>query len=517
VGYSTILFNFLFMVEKVCSDVDGGLEDAMSNPEIARIVALVKRNHVVTQIMQDYDHDSVTQGFPEAWMVADAFAGRLKEIPREAVLGDLARLKELWADAIEQEGITDEDLLEDLQMVWVYARFTNPTVKRLEETISVIEGTEDTAVFASGLAAINATIEQFTKPAGLVKMERGNPGEEGYESGEFNEILQAPGKVKEGWRVIEKVDLANKIVVIGSVYGGTFAQSQDMMRQAGREVTYMTISQFIEEGLPDDTDFVHCETSNNPPLRVMPLERVVAEAKRVGELRGRKVYTSFDNTFTPLTVQPAVRGVDFVVHSITKYLGGHSRYLGGSVSGKTENIRQFMNLKHGRRMVYGANMDRGVAREFLESMKDLPERLYRATQNARKVKVIAENFGLEVRHVESDMGEYGWRYNKIRNKKIPQSISNGMINIDFGTVESARQFIDEMVKEGIGKGAVSLGCVKTYYSIPAETTHSEMPRDEQEKVGITPGMVRISCGVESDLVEKFEKVLTRLFSGRAVA
>jgi len=278
----------------------------------------------------------------------------------------------------------------------------------------------------------------------------------------------------------------------------------------------MSIRQFVKEGLPNDTDFVHCETSNNPSLRVIPLERVVEEAKRVGELRGKKVYTAFDNTFTPLIVQPAKHEVDFVVNSTTKYLDGHSEELGGSVSGKAEEIGKFKDLKCGRRMVYGANMGRAAAKGLLGKMRDLPERLYLATQNAKKVKAIAERFGLmkEVRHIESDMEEYGSRFNRIRNRNIPQTISNGMINIDFRSVENARRFIDEMVKEGIGKCAVSLGSAKTYYSIPAETTHSEMPKEEQEKVGIAPGMVRISCGVEPDLAEKFEKVLKRLFPER---
>jgi len=493
------------------SDLD--LQEVLADPEIADITNTLRRTALIARMIGEGDGSGshITQGFPNAEMLREAFAGRLKQIPDEFLKESMDSLHLRWQSVIKAHGITDDELIAGLRKVWIYGRLTDPTVESFESAISLLEGTEDTAVFATGLAAINAVVQQFTKPAGLINMRKGDEGDEGFQSGEFNEHSEVPSKQKQGWMFFERVK-PGKIVVVGSIYGGTFAQMQYNKNRTGRDVCYMTISEFMSQGLPDDTDMAYCEASNNPMLRVVPLDRVVSEAKRVSELRGKRVVTVVDNTFTPLIVRPADHGVDFVVHSTTKYLGGRSEHLGGSVSGRADDIAQFRGLGDGERMLHGANMDRGVAGKFLDGMHDLPERLLRATVNARKVKVIAEKYGWKVRHIESDMEGYGSRYAEIRNEKIPPAISNGMICIDFGSAEKARKFVDMMISEGIGKGAVSLGSVTTYYSIPAETTHSEMPAKEQLRVGITPGVVRISCGVEPDLAEKFEMVAEKLDS-----
>jgi methionine-gamma-lyase len=192
---------------------------------------------------------------------------------------------------------------------------------------------------------------------------------------------------------------------------------------------------------------------------------------------------------------------------MTKYIGGKSEDLGGSISGKEELINQLLDLNSGKRMLGGGVMAPRVAKEFIHNLKDLPERLHRATVSAKAVKQIAQKNGVTAKFIEE-----AENFSVIRNKNLPEStISNGMVSLYFDTQDQAHEFIDTMIQLGIGKGAVSLGAGTTYYSIPAETTHSELDEEAQEKVGITPGLVRVSCGEEPDLAEKVKDVLWSMF------
>ena len=483
------------------------VEAILSVPEIAAVRELVRQNTVIADILKE---EHVTQAFSKSEYARMAFAGELAKVPAEDVEKMLAEVWEECKDVLEINGITEHVLREVFEKVWVYSRYSCPTNELLEEIVSELEGAEKTAVFASGLAAISALTYQFTEP-NRWKVRKGDEEKTIYSP-------DRDGHAEDGWEETEKVS-AETIVVIGSIYGGTYAQLMETCRQTERKFVHLSITDFLEQGLPDDTAMAYFEASNNPTLRVVPIDRVVSEAERVSAIRGKKVITVCDNTFTGGTVRPVEFGVDLSVHSMTKYMNGRSEDLGGSISGKAELVDQVKGLDRGQRMLYGGVMSPRVARPFMKYIGDLHERLYKATQNAKGLKALAQEFDLAVRFIEDAKAEYAERYNKIRNPRIPMTVSNGMITIDFGSSEKAQDFVDTMIEEGIGLGAVSLGSMTTYYSIPAETTHSEMPSEEQEKIGITPGMVRISCGVESDLVDRTRKVLEKLIGdgGEAVS
>ncbi|MFA6436369.1 MAG: PLP-dependent transferase [Candidatus Gracilibacteria bacterium] len=442
------------------------LEEFLAVDVIADFTRKLRENAVLVDILC---HEGVTQDFCKAADMAAAFKGELTEMPEADVEAKVAAVKLSCASVINDNGITDEQLRSLFRRVWVYARLSHPSVQLAEEVISEMEGAEATAVFSSGLAAINAVVEHSTSPA-----RRGEQGE--YVNG-------------------------GKIVVIGSVYGGTHAQLVDTAEKTGRVVEFLTLEEFEQKGLPPDTKLVFFEPCNNPTLEIMPLSAIVEAAHTIG------AQVACDNTFTPLSVKPLELGVDVVLHSLTKYAGGKSEDTGGSASGHTAFISQFSDLHHGKRMVGGASMAARVAWALLQNMQDLPERLYKATQNARALKAVAEQYGLTVHFVEDDSN-----YASIRNPKIPNSVSNGMLAVDFETQEKARAFVDNMAAKGVGRSAVSLGSVTTLYSIPADTTHSEMLPADQLKVGITPGLVRVSCGIEENLVAKAGEVLSELFA-----
>lgn len=440
-------------------NIKGQREELAVNPQIMEIRALVLRNIHLARIL---GKQHTTQAFSTAGELAAAFQGRLQsagQIGEEA----MKKAKEDHAGIIRLAGIMDVDLEKVFQQVWIYSRLTNPTNQLLEEVIAKIDGAERTAVFASGLAAIDAAVRQFVPPAS-----------------------------RDG----DKYITGGNIMVIGSIYGGTYAQLMNTCKETGREFRHLSITDFLKDGLPDDTSMVFCESSNNPTLKVVPLNDVAREAKRVGAV------SVCDNTFTPLSVRPVENGIDLTVASMTKYFNGKSEDLGGSVSGSAAMIAPFLDLHEGRRMLGGAIMAPRVAKEFLKHLVTLPERLLRATQNAKGVRNAAVNAGFRVKTVE-DFPEY----TAMRNNDIPHSVSNGMVALFMDDAQQASDFVDAMIRAGVGCGAVSLGSEHTYYCIPSQTTHSEMPEDELDRIGITPGLVRISCGAEPDLIERFEQIL----------
>ena len=442
------------------------LKVVLEDPSIKRFVEIIEKNKVLVDVINDFQ--LITQAFPDAETLIQAFNGQLPKMPDMVVDAQMESAKRKHGGLMKKHGIDDCDVRALFEKVWIYARLAVPTNELLEESISVLEQTEKTAVFSSGLAAIRAAINQFTAPA---------------RKGENGEYV-----------------MGDKVVVIGSVYGGTFAQFENLIGgQGGREVCYMSIDDFNEKGFDRDVSMVYFEACNNPTLEVVPISKVVEEAKRVG------AKTVCDNTFAPISICPAELGVDLVVHSMTKYFNGRSEDIGGSVSGSADLISQFSDLHKGERMVGGAIMAPRVAGEFVKNISDLVERLYYSTQNARAIKKIANKCGFNVRTIE-DYKEYS----ENRRSSLHESIASGMIALYLDSLDQAKVFVDAMIGEEAGIGAVSLGSINTLYSIPSATTHSEMPQEEQERVGITPGLVRISCGIEDDLVDKFEKVLEKM-------
>ncbi len=435
----------------------------MNAPAIRELLELTKKNAALAECMSA----SVAQRFLHAADLEAAFQGALphnspEDVEREmtTILQNLHHRRQL-----EEAGVTRDDLKRILEIPWIYARFSHPHLKLAEAVLSKMEGTEDTAVFGTGLGATRAAFELLSRPA---------------RSGEGGEYIAG-----------------DKIVAVGSVYGGTFAQLQNFLtRETGRRAEFITLKDFLEGKCPQDAALIYFESCSNPTMEVMPIPEIVGRAQKIG------AKTVCDNTFTPLTVQPAMHGVDLVVHSMSKYIGGHSEDLGGSLSGKASLIGHVYGTEAGERMVGANPMMPRVALAFLKNMTDLPHRLHGATQQARVLKAVFKTYGLEAVSIDDSPV-----YSRLRTPGLPHTMSNGMLCIDFGSREQAYLFTDTMAAKNVGRLCVSLGSVNTYYCPPAQTTHSEIPPKEQLKVGIKPGLVRISCGLESNLIPTVSGVL----------
>lgn len=387
-----------------------------------------------------------TEGFSSAQEIAEAFQGKASDVIKEKI----------------EQG-EDPDVL----CRWIYSRVSNPQCRLLESVLSQLEKTEGAAVFASGMAAISAVIEQYTQ---------------GPKKGENGEYLSG-----------------DKIVVIGTLYGGT-VQRMHLAKQEGRLVEFMSIADFQADGLPADTKLVYFESVSNPTLEVAPIDDIMSAVKAIGGC-----VSVCDNTFTPLSVRPADHGVDFVVHSMTKALNGKSGNLGGVICGSEEKIKQLSDLHTGVRSLKGGVMAPEVAHEFLETIQSLPHRLLDATENARHLSTLAELKGLKVNVLANNSD-----LTKVQVPDVDSNVIGGLMTIDFGTREKAHQFVDQMIAERAGLAAVSLGAETTYFSIPADTTSSELTEEELAAQGISEGLVRISCGSEISLAQDFERVLKKL-------
>ena len=490
--------------------------EVRSDPAISAIQTDLRKNWAVAEILFDSSIAHVTQNISSR-LNKKAFKGisvaELKEVGDEdyaeyyeKVAAEADQLMKDHAEFAEREGIVKEDLLRELEKLWIYYRLTHPILEQLEKSISRIEGSEATAAVPSGLSALDVVLDQYAKTPGLIKARNSKTGEEK----ELHGALLQHDEWKD-WQFVDKVE-PSQILIVGAVYGGSHQQFVKRMEQKGIRTIFMPISDFVEEGAPDGTIFIINEISNNPILRVSNMEKTADEKKRLEEQSGKRVHVISDNTFTTGTVRPLDHGADFVINSATKYYNGRSEDMGGFISGRVEDLAPFLSLEYGERMVDGPIMSLSTVRNYLKNILDLYERLYLATKNARAVKRIAEKYGLEVRHMEcDDIPGYGDRYAKVKNPEIPDSISNGMLMIDFQSVENAFDVSDALEAGGVGKSCVSLGGVDTYYCNPATTTHSELSPEAQEAAKIEPGMLRISCGVEENLPEKFDEVCRRLF------
>jgi methionine-gamma-lyase len=408
-----------------------------------------------------------TQPFQTAEEIKLAFSGDLEQLSLEEVLVRVKSARERMHWALEKHGISDNELTNLYRKIWVYSRYTTPMHFLLERSLADLEGGQCALVFASGMAAVSAVLQQYTQGA-----EKGENGE--YVDGDL-------------------------VVVIGSIYGGSYACIQNLVRTTGRRYQHLPLSEFEESGLPEGAKMVYFETCFNPTLKVIPLRKVVAAARAIGAL------TVCDNTFAPLVVRPHDFGIHFVIHSMTKYLNGLSTDLGGCLTGSGEYLGQPIDFHEGQRMVHGGVMSPRVVREFMERMVDMPERLLVCSRHAKSLKEIAKQLGFSAIILEDSQS-----FLDIRAPNVPDVISNGMVALYLDSAEQAHRFVDSLIQAGVGKGAVSLGATTTYYCIPAETTHSELPADEQRRAGITPGLVRISCGTEGNLVAKVGEVLRGL-------
>ena len=338
-----------------------------------------------------------------------------------------------------------------------YSRSANPTRKAFEDCIASLENGEVGFGFSSGVAAISACVE-----------------------------LLSPG---------------DHVIAMNDLYGGTVRLFNEIKTLSqGIEVTYvdMTDMQNVSAAKTDKTKMIFVETPTNPLLRVVDLSAIADFAK------AENLLSVCDNTFaSPYVQQPLSHGIDIVLHSATKYLGGHSDLIAGAlVIGKKDEelIARMANIVNSLGPITGA-FDSYL---ILRSLKTLAVRMERHCTNAMAIANHFEN--------HKDVAEviYPGLANHPQHDLAAKQMNGfgGIISMNIsGGLEKSKTFLE---KTKIFALAESLGGVESLIEHPALMTHASLPKDRREAIGITDGLVRLSVGLESldDLIDDIEQALT---------
>ena len=349
----------------------------------------------------------------------------------------------------------------------VYSRFNNPNFEILEDRLALWDGCEHSAVFASGMAAISTVMLAFLRPGDTVLHSRPLYG--GTETLLRNQ-LTAFGITPFGFT--DGIDRAK------------IAAAAEEARAKGR------------------LGLVMLETPANPTNGLVDLRAVADVIEDVGRKQGHRPPIAVDNTLLgPIYQKPLRLGADLAIYSLTKYAGGHSDLVAGGVCGTDELIRKITLL----RGALGTQLDPHSCWMLLRSLETLAVRTDRANDNARKVADYLR------RHPKIKAVHYlGFLDPSDPRKAVfdRQCTAPGS-TFSFEVVGGEAEAFAMLDKLEIMKLAVSLGGTETLISHPASTTHSGVPKQLREEIGLTDALIRISVGIENadDLIADLDNAL----------
>ncbi len=339
---------------------------------------------------------------------------------------------------------------------YFYGKLGNPTQDALEKAIAELENGESALAFASGMAAVSASVLTLVK------------------SGDH-------------------------IVAPESMYSTTTIFLNELAEKFGIETTFVdaTTAENYADAIQPNTEIFWIETPSNPLLKITDFSTVVKIAKEKG------VTTIADNTFaTPFNQKPLDFGVDVVVHSATKYLGGHSDLTAGLMIGKKEIVEK---ARLHTTKLYGGNIAPQIAWLVLRGIKTLALRMERHNLNASVIADMLLNHS-KVKTVFYPGLEQNKSY-EIAKKQM--KAFGGMIAFDVGGLEEGKRFVNNVK---VCTLATSLGGVETILQHSASMTHATIQREQRLKTGITDGLIRLSVGIEdvNDLIEDLQNALEKI-------
>ncbi|WP_096190108.1 cystathionine beta-lyase [Evansella halocellulosilytica] len=333
-----------------------------------------------------------------------------------------------------------------------YARSGNPTRQALEDTIAELESGTAGFAFASGMAAISSTFMMLS-------------------AGEH-------------------------LVITEDVYGGTFRLTTEILTRHGIDHTFvdMTNIQEVKNAILPNTKMIFMETPSNPTMKITPIQEIVQLAKE------NDCLTVLDNTFmTPVLQRPLDLGVDVVVHSATKFIGGHSDVVAGLAVVKDDFLAEKLHFLQNS---LGAILGPQDSWLILRGMKTMHTRMEASSKSANIIARWLVNQA-EVRKVY---------YPGLPNHPgfdVNHRQANGsgaVLSFELADIAAVETLIK---KVEIPVFAVSLGAVESILSYPAKMSHEAMPAVEREKRGITDGLLRLSVGLEKteDLIADLDQAL----------
>ena len=338
---------------------------------------------------------------------------------------------------------------------YLYTRWANPTVDALARTVASLEGAEATACFASGMGAIHASVASV-------------------------------------------VEAGEHIVSARQIYGGTYGLFHDVLPRTGVDVTFVDVTDLdaVSSAFRDNTRVLYFETIGNPTLPVADVDELVALGH---ELNATVIV---DATFTtPYLFGAIAHGVDLVIHSATKYLGGHSDVTAGVVSGSGEAIARVRHLG----IDYGGALAPLDAWLTIRGIQTLGLRMDRICTSAVMLAGFIERLPA-VQRVTYPGLESHPQY-ELAKRLFPAGCSGVLTFEVAGGVAAGRRVLERV---RVASPAASLGGTKTLIVHPASVTHTQLSRQEREAAGITDGLLRLSVGIEdvADLFADLEQAVS---------
>jgi cystathionine gamma-synthase len=334
----------------------------------------------------------------------------------------------------------------------IYSRNTNPTVRAFEDKVKELEGADATTSFASGMAAISNVLATFLKPG-------------------------------------------DRIVSIKDSYGATNKIFNDFLPPLNIDVCLCDTVDYdqIEVEIGKGCHLLYLETPTNPTIKIIDIERLAAAAKQVGAL------AVVDNTFaTPINQNPLQLGADIVLHSASKYLGGHADALGGVICGSRKLVKQVYHYRE----INGATLSPMDAYSFIRGMKTLKLRVERQNESAMTVAKWLQQ------HPQIEQVNYPGLESHPNHNVAKRQMRGygGMLSFSVkGGLDAIKVFLPKLQYAHM---AANLGCVETVVGPPVTTSHVECTAEERAAAGIPEGMVRYSTGIE-DVEDLIADVIER--------
>jgi methionine-gamma-lyase len=355
----------------------------------------------------------------------------------------------------------------------VYSRFNNPNLEVLEDRLALWEQTETAAVFSSGMSAISTALWAYVRPGDVILMSQPLYG--GTET------------------LIEKTLPAFGVSAVSFTLGHDRAAVTDAAARASARAA--------ETG--GRICLVMTETPANPTNSLVDLQLMREVSEQIGRRQaGGRPPVLVDNTFLgPVFQRPLTHGADLVMYSLTKYVGGHSDLVAGGVAGSREVVGPIKKL----RGALGTQLDPNTAWMIMRSMETLSLRMHKSAQNAALVATF-----LRTHPKIADVNYLGFLAaadprHAVYKRQCDSAGSTFGFTVKGGEAEAFR-LLDGLQ---VIKLAVSLGGTETLISHPASTTHSGLPKETRDRIGISDALIRISVGIEDpgDLIADLDKAL----------
>lgn len=333
-----------------------------------------------------------------------------------------------------------------------YGRTANPTREALEASIAALESGTHGVAFSSGIAAIET--------------------------------------------VVKRLSAGDHVVSEENTYGGTTRLFTRVLSRLGIDFTFVDTRDpgRVRDAMRPETRLVHVETPTNPMMRLCDIAVCAQIAHDGGAL------LSVDNTFaSPYNQRPLELGADFAVHSSTKYVNGHSDVIGGLVAVRDEGLHEELRFLQKSSGAVPGPMDCFLT---LRGIKTLHVRMERHNANGLAVARFLES------HPRVDRVLYPGLQSHEQHELARRQMAGftGMVSVDVGTLARAKAFSESLRLFSL---AESLGGVESLVSVPALMTHASVPEERRLAMGVTPGLVRLSVGIEdeADLLTDLERAL----------